>query len=161
MCSKNVPVDIASLKAEIVSRANELGFDLVGFASPAPFPEAQRALEERIDDGLFSGLHWFTRERAAVAGDPRNLMPGVRTIVSLGISYLSEGDIVQSVPGDPRGRVARYAWGLDYHDVFKDKLWVLHGFVQERLGRPVEARALADTARIVDRAVAQRAGLGW
>jgi epoxyqueuosine reductase len=57
--------------------------------------------------------------------------------------------------------VARYAWGLDYHEVFKDKLWALHAYVQEQLGRDVEARALVDTARIVDRAVAQRAGLGW
>jgi epoxyqueuosine reductase len=57
--------------------------------------------------------------------------------------------------------VARYAWGLDYHEVFKDKLAALHAWVEERLGRKVEVRALVDTARIVDRAVAQRAGLGW
>jgi epoxyqueuosine reductase len=88
-------------------------------------------------------------------------MPGVRTIVSLGISYLSDEPVLGSEPGLPRGRVARYAWGLDYHEVFKEKLWALHAFVQERLGREVEARALVDTARIVDRAVAQRAGLGW
>lgn len=150
-----------SLKPAIAARANELGFDLVGFTTPAPFTEAQRALEEGIEAGRFSGLSWFTKERAAVAGDPRNLMPGVRTIVSLGISYLSDGEIEPSMPGEPRGRVARYAWGLDYHDVFKEKLWALHAFVQEHLGRPVNARALADTARIVDRAVAQRAGLGW
>jgi epoxyqueuosine reductase len=149
------------LKAEIAARAHELGFDLVRFASPAPFPEAQRVLEERIAQGLLSGLQWFTAERASVAGDPSKLMPGVRTIVSLGISYLSDEPFTLSEPGNPRGRVARYAWGLDYHDVFKDKLWALHALVQERLGRPVEARALVDTARIVDRAVAQRAGLGW
>jgi epoxyqueuosine reductase len=118
-------------------------------------------LEERISEGLMSGLAWFTAERASVAGDPHNLMPGARTIVSLGISYLSDEPVSPSDPGNPRGRVARYAWGLDYHVVFKDKLWALHAYVQERLGGPVEARALVDTARIVDRAVAQRAGLGW
>jgi epoxyqueuosine reductase len=57
--------------------------------------------------------------------------------------------------------VARYAWGLDYHEVFKAKLTALHEFVQERLGRDVEARTLVDTARIVDRAVARQAGMGW
>jgi epoxyqueuosine reductase len=88
-------------------------------------------------------------------------MPSARTIVSLGISYLSDAPIVPSELGAPRGRVARYAWGLDYHEVFKDKLWALHAHVQSMLGREVEARALVDTARIVDRAVAQRAGLGW
>ncbi len=149
------------LKAAIVSQAHALGFDLVRFTGAEPFPEAQRAMEERIEAGLYSGLSWFNLERASVAGDPRNLMPSVRTIVSLGISYLSEAEAAESVPGEPRGRVARYAWGLDYHEVFKEKLWALHAYVQEQLGREVEARALVDTARIVDRAVAQRAGLGW
>ncbi|HYO50407.1 MAG TPA: tRNA epoxyqueuosine(34) reductase QueG [Chloroflexia bacterium] len=153
--------EAAALKAAIVERANALGFDLVRFTRAEAMPDTQRVLEERIDQGLLSGLSWFTRERAAVAGDPRNLMPGAKTIVSLGISYLSDEPVQPSVPGVPRGRVARYAWGLDYHEVFKGKLWALHAFVQERLGRPVEARALVDTARIVDRAVAQRAGLGW
>jgi epoxyqueuosine reductase len=153
--------EAARLKAAIIAHAMELGFDLVRFTSAEPFPRAQRALEDRIDAGLFSGLSWFTRERAAIAGNPANLMPGVRTIVSLGISYLSEEPALPSEPGVPRGRVARYAWGLDYHEVFKEKLWSLHAFVQEQLGHTVEARALVDTARIVDRAVAQRAGLGW
>ena len=89
------------------------------------------------------------------------MMPGAQTVVSLGISYLSTEPVQPSEPGLPRGRVARYAWGLDYHEVFKEKLWALHACVQELLGRDVEARALSDTARIVDRAVAQRAGLGW
>jgi len=150
-----------SLKAGIADRAHALGFDLVRFTNAAPFPEAQKTLEERIDAGLYSGLTWFNRERASIAGDPRNLMPAARTIVSLGISYASDAVPQPSTPGEPRGRVARYAWGLDYHEVFKEKLWALHAFVQEQLGRPVEARALVDTARIVDRAVAQRAGLGW
>ena len=149
------------LKSDIAARAQELGFDLVRFTSAEPFPETQRVLEERIEKGLFSGLQWFNKERASVAGDAKNLMPGARTIVSLGISYLSDAPAQPSGPGNPRGRVARYAWGLDYHEVFKDKLWALHAHVQERLGRRVEARALVDTARIVDRAVAQRAGLGW
>jgi epoxyqueuosine reductase len=133
----------------------------VRFTLALPFAEAQHALEERIDAGLMSGLSWFTKERASVAGDPRNLMPSARTVVSLGISYLSDAPLELSKPGAPRGKVARYAWGLDYHEVFKDKLWALHSRVQARLGREVEARALVDTARIVDRAVAQRAGLGW
>jgi epoxyqueuosine reductase len=152
------------LKAQIAERARELGFDLVGFASPEPFADAQRAIEERVSSGLFSGLPWFTLERAQVAGDAHNLMPEVRTIVSLGISYLhAETPDWQgaSAPGRPRGRVARYAWGEDYHDLFRDRLRALHVSVEEIVGRPVEARTLSDTARIVDRAVAQRAGLGW
>jgi epoxyqueuosine reductase len=150
-----------ALKRAITEHANTLGFDLVRFTSAEPFTETQRVLEERIQAGLLSGLSWFNMERASIAGDARNLMTAARTIVSLGISYLNEESVHPSEPGNPRGRVARYAWGLDYHEVFKDKLWALHAYVQERLGRPIEARALVDTARIVDRAVAQRAGLGW
>lgn len=149
------------LKTDIVAKAHTLGFDLARFTTAEPFPETRRVLEERIEAGLLSGLTWFNMERAQVAGDPRNLMPAARTIVSLGISYLSDVAPEPSAAGKPRGRVARYAWGLDYHEVFKDKLWALHAYTQERLGRPIEARALVDTARIVDRAVAQRAGLGW
>jgi epoxyqueuosine reductase len=148
-------------KQEIIARAKELGFDLVSFTTGAPFPETQSILEERIAAGLFTGLPWFNAERARVAGDPANLMPGVRTIVSLGISYLNTDPILPSSPGVPRGRVARYAWGVDYHQVFKEKLAALHAYVEEMLGRPLEARTLADTARIVDKAVAQRAGMGW
>lgn len=155
------PDQAQALKDGIVLHARALGFDLVRFTGAEPFPEAQRAMEERIEAGLYSGLTWFNMERASVAGDPRNLMPSVRTIISLGISYLSDVAAEPSTPGQPRGRVARYAWGLDYHEVFKDKLWALHAYAQEQLGRDVEARALVDTARIVDRAVAQRAGLGW
>lgn len=155
------PLEAERLKADIVTKAHELGFDLARFTTAEPFPETRRVLEERIEAGLLSGLSWFNMERAAVAGDPRNLMPTARTVVSLGISYLSDVAPEPSEAGRPKGRVARYAWGLDYHEVFKDKLWALHAYTQERLGRPIEARALVDTARIVDRAVAQRAGLGW
>jgi epoxyqueuosine reductase len=153
--------DRSVLKASIATRAHELGFDLVGFASPAPFAAAQKAIEERVAAGMFSGLPWFTAERAEIAGDPRNLMPEVRTIVSLGISYLHSEPGVATDSEGPRGKVARYAWGEDYHELFRERLRSLHASVEELVGRPVEARTLADTARIVDRAVAQRAGLGW
>jgi epoxyqueuosine reductase len=155
------PLDALALKSSITRQAHILGFDLVRFTTAQPFPATQAVLEERISTGMLSGLRWFTAERAAVAGDPRNLMPDVQTIVSLGISYLSEGSFAPSEPGLPRGKVARYAWGLDYHEVFKEKLWELHAYAQDVLGKEVQGRALVDTARIVDRAVAQRAGLGW
>jgi epoxyqueuosine reductase len=157
-----VGLDAKNLKAAVAALAHDHGFDLVGFASPEPFAEAQRSIEERIAAGMFSGLPWFSSERARFAGDPHNLMPGVRTIVSLGMSYLhSTVDESPTETGGPRGRVARYAWGDDYHDVFRERLKALHDSVEELVGRTVEARTLVDTARIVDRAVAQRAGLGW
>ncbi|MGI8589369.1 MAG: tRNA epoxyqueuosine(34) reductase QueG [Chloroflexia bacterium] len=150
-----------ALKAAIRDEAFALGFDLVRFTTAAPFPDTARVLHERIDAGLFDGLPWFGHDRADVAADPANLMPEVRSIVSLGISYLTHGEPDATEPGVPHGRVARYAWGQDYHDVFRQRLRALHGFVERQLGRPVGSRALSDTARITDRAVAARAGLGW
>ena len=155
------PPETVALKRAIVAQARALGFDLVRVTTADPFPATQQVLEERIAAGLFSGLPWFSAERAVVAGDPHHLMPDVQSLVALGISYLSDGPLDNSRPGAPAGRIARYAWGQDYHEVFKDKLRALHAFVQEQLGRPVAMRALADTARITDRAVAERAGMGW
>ena len=149
------------LKRTIIDHAHALGFDLVRVTTGKPFPETQVILEERIEAGLMAGLPWFNLDRARVAGDPRHLLPGVLSIISVGMSYLCDGEVDASQPGRPCGRIARYAWGLDYHEVFKDRLEQLHAFVQTQLGRPVERRTLVDTARITDRAVAQRAGLGW
>ncbi|MFN8496521.1 MAG: tRNA epoxyqueuosine(34) reductase QueG [Anaerolineae bacterium] len=154
-------MDGLRLKTEIVAHARSIGFDLVRVTTAAPFQETQRLLEERIDAGLMDGLPWFTRERAVVAGDPHFLLSDARSIVCVGMSYLGDGDTDASRPGAPAGRIARYAWGLDYHAVFKARLRDLHRFVQERIGMPSEARALLDTARFTDRAAAARAGLGW
>ncbi|MFN8470587.1 MAG: tRNA epoxyqueuosine(34) reductase QueG [Anaerolineae bacterium] len=154
-------MDSVRLKSDIVAHARSLGFDVVRVTTAQPFPETQRILEERIDAGLMDGLTWFTRERAAVAGDPHFLLPQARSIVCVGMSYLCDGEADASRPGHPAGRIARYAWGLDYHTVFKHRLRDLHRFVEERVGAPAEARALVDTARFTDRAAAERAGLGW
>ncbi len=154
-------LDGVALKAALVAEAQALGFDLVRVTTGAPFPATAAVLHERVAAGLFSGLSWFTHERADVAADPARLQPGVRSIVALGISYLTRGATDATRPGAPHGRIARYAWGEDYHAVFRERLRALHAFVEGQLGRPVDARMLADTARITDRAVAQRAGLGW
>lgn len=149
------------LKAAIVAEAQRLGFDLVRVTTADPFPATAAVLHERIAAGLFSGLPWFGHDRADIAADPAHLLPSVQSIVALGISYLTHGAPDATEPGEPHGRIARYAWGQDYHDVFQARLRTLHSFVQAQLGRPVAARMLSDTARITDRAVAQRAGLGW
>ena len=148
------------LKQALVAQAHALGFDLVRVTTADPFPATRRVLEERIAAGLFAGLPWFTAERARVAEDPRLLFPDALSIVALGIAYLAEPD-EPAVESGPRGRIARYAWGDDYHAVFKDRLAALHAWIETEIGRPVGFRGLADTARITDRAVAQRAGLGW
>ncbi len=143
--------------------AYALGFDLVRITSAEAFPEAERIIQERIAQGLMDGLPWFTVERASVSCHPDALLPGACSIIALAMFYLAEQP---DEPGDniPRGRISRYAWGDDYHEVIKPKLQQLAAWLHEYAGEEtltVETRLFVDTGRMVDRAVAQRAGLGW
>jgi epoxyqueuosine reductase len=144
---------------EIKALARSAGFDAVGIAAAHPFHEARNYLLRRIATGVFDGMPWFNAARAEVAGDPRNLLPDVRSIVAVALSYRTIEPIATNDRG-PRGRVARYAWARDYHPVLKERMAALVEAMQTRYGCG-ECRALVDTARIVDRAVAQRAGTGW
>lgn len=154
-----VNLDYLELTSYIKQEAQALGFDLVGIAQAGPFEETQARLLEHIEQGRIAGLAWFTKERANFASDPANLLPGVRSIISLGISYLQDPPLLEEIT-NPRGKIARYAWGKDYHEVLKAKMQELFEKIKEATGSE-ESRLLVDTARIVDRAVAQRAGLGF
>src|SRR6185312_13582367 len=158
-----LPLDMAETPYDraiaVKALAQAVGFDAVGIADAAPFDAARRFLRERIAEGAFSGLSWFSAERADFAADPRNLLPGARSIVAVALSYRTEEPV--SDPGrGPRGRVARYAWARDYHPVLKERMAEVVAAMQARFGAG-ECRTLVDTARIVDRAAAQRAGTGW
>ena len=144
--------------------AYTLGFDLVRISGAQAFPEAERVIKERIAEGLMDGLPWFTQERAAVSCHPDALLPEAQSIISLAMFYLTEQPDDQK--GDtPRGRISRYAWGDDYHEVIKPKLQQFAAWLREyargEIGGDLETRLFVDTGRMVDRAVAQRAGLGW
>jgi len=150
--------------ATIKEYAYSLGFDTARITSAEALPEAERVIKERIAQGLMDGLPWFTAERAEVSCHPGALLPGAQSIITLAMCYLSEqpGETSDSVP---RGRISRYAWGDDYHEVIKARLeqftaW-LREYARKEISNDVETRLFVDTGRMVDRAVAQRAGLGW
>jgi len=144
--------------------AYALGFDLARITTAEALAETEQVIKERIAQGLMDGLPWFTTERAATSCQPDALLPGAQSIIALGMFYLTEQ------PSDanddaPRGRISRYAWGDDYHEVIKPKLqafaqW-LREYARDEIGAEAETRLFVDTGRMVDRAVAQRAGLGW
>ncbi len=143
--------------------AYSLGFDIARITSAEEFPEAERVIKERIAQGLMDGLPWFTSERTEVSCHPDALLPGARSIIALAMFYLTEQPDEEE-DGVPRGRISRYAWGDDYHEIIKPKLqrfasW-LSAYGRDEVG-DVETRLFVDTGRMVDRAVAQRAGLGW
>jgi epoxyqueuosine reductase len=143
--------------------AYELGFDSVRITGAEAFPEAERVIKERLASGLMDGLPWFTAERADVSCYPDALLPEAQSIIALAMCYLSEQPD-ESQEGGPRGRLSRYAWGDDYHDLIKPKLQQFASWLREYARSEVpelETRLFVDTGRMVDRAVAQRAGLGW
>lgn len=143
--------------------AYELGFDSVRITGAAAFPDAERVIKERIAAGLMDGLPWFTAERADVSCYPDALLPDAQSIIALAMCYLSEQPDETEAEG-PRGRISRYAWGDDYHDLIKPKLQQFAAWLREYARSEVpelETRLFVDTGRMVDRAVAQRAGLGW
>ncbi len=144
--------------------AYTLGFDSVRITTADAFPEAERVIRERIEQGYMEGLPWFTSERAEVSCHPDALLPDARSIITLALCYLTEQPS-EAETGTPRGRISRYAWGDDYHDIIKPKLqqfaaW-LRNYAGDEMGNSLETRLFVDTGRMVDRAVAERAGLGW
>lgn len=150
--------------ATIKEYAYTLGFDSVRITSADAFPEAERVIKERIAQGLMDGLPWFTAERSEVSCHPDALLPEAQSIITLAMVYLTEQPEQRNDNG-PHGRISRYAWGDDYHDIIKNKLYQyaqwLRDYARGEAGSEVETRVFVDTGRMVDRAVAQRAGLGW
>lgn len=152
---------VSSVTRTDISRlALDAGLVLAGIASAEPFQDLREHLVDHVDRGYMRGMDWFTSQRAIESSDPRTLHDSVRSIVSVGVPFWS-GMILRPDDGVLRGRIARYAWGRDYHKVLKQRMRRLVGRIEAEVGARVESRELVDTARIVDRAVAARSGLGW
>ena len=144
----------------IKALAHAHGFHLARVTTAEPFAGLEPVLNERIAAGHLDGLDWFTPERAHIASAPQRLLPWARSLLVLGVSYYADAPPVPD-DGVLRGRVARYAWGMDYHDLLRDMMRGLIVEIERCVGHPLQAGTLVDTARIVDRAAAARAGLGW
>ncbi len=148
------------LKSLVKDHARRLGFDLVGVTSAESFDDHQAVTLERMKDGLMDGLPWYTESRVRRGCSPEELLPGAKYIITVGMSYLvpsEDHDSTSSVSG----KVARYAWGNDYHLVMKKRLKELVDGLSQALGSSVQARWYVDDGPMLDRAVAARGGIGW
>ncbi|MCL6637836.1 MAG: tRNA epoxyqueuosine(34) reductase QueG [Alicyclobacillus sp.] len=151
--------------AELRMLAAEAGLDAVGATTPDPFPEMMPRLQAYAQRGR-TGFEW---EDPAVRIDPKAWLPEAESVVAAAIAYLTrEGKaLARSHPGGSRaaagsyGVMSVYTYGQDYHQVLAERLQVLAEKLQERLGRPLRWRVAVDTSPLVDRRVAERAGLGW
>jgi epoxyqueuosine reductase len=145
---------------ELQELGKAAGLDVLRVAHAAPFEETERVYLDRFHAGLLGEMKWITPERIRTGCSPEELLPGVRSVLIGAVSYRTteasarEGSM-------PRGKVARYALGDDYHDTVKLKLQDLHRELEARAGRAIRARVSVDSGPVVDRAVAARAGLGW
>ncbi|MDE2859957.1 MAG: tRNA epoxyqueuosine(34) reductase QueG [Chloroflexota bacterium] len=151
----------AEAKKAVKALAQELGFDRVGITSAEPFEDAEEIALERVRGGLMDGLPWYHEARVKRGASPTEILPGARSIISLAMSYNVEDEEPDSGRPVLRGKVARYARGRDYHGVMQRRLKQLVATLSERIGRPVQARVYVDTGPMQDRAVAERAGVGW
>jgi len=146
-----------SLEDVIKDQAHALGFDLVGITTAEPFPEADAAYQRWIDAGAHAGMDYMAEHRERVGG-PRRVRASARSIVAVAMNYYA-GEPAPAQDDEPRGRIARYAWGDDYHLVMWPRLRTLCEFLTSRGARL--AHYYVDTGPMLDRAIAQRAGLGW
>jgi len=151
---------LSKTKSNIVkSYAKELGFDIVGITSAEPFTETEKVTLDRISDGLMDGLPWYNPARVKRGCHPQEILPGARSIIAVAMSYLTENTNPQT--NHISGKVGRYAWGTDYHHVIQNRLSDFVDGLSEQFGYPIQAKIYVDTGPMLDRAVAERAGIGW
>jgi epoxyqueuosine reductase len=144
-----------SLTQSIKATAEQLGFGLLGVC-PAVQPRGLARFDEWLTAGYAGEMHYLSERREAYA-QPDSVLSGVRSIVMLAIDYRT---LEPSAPQAGRGRVSRYAWGIDYHAVIHDKLDALCTAALD-LCPEARVRGVVDTAPLLEREFAELAGLGW
>ena len=154
----DIAVEPAQLRRWVDQAAHDAGFDLVAVTSADAFASDRDEALRRIDAGLMDGLSWFNAPRVQRGTDPEVLLPGARSIISLGWNYYPPEDPPVT---DRAGLIARYARGRDYHRVMKRRMRRVVLDLTERLGDRIAARWYVDDGPMLDRAAAARAGLGW
>jgi epoxyqueuosine reductase len=142
----------------IKSTARDLGFDLVGITTADPFPDSDAVFQRWIDAGMQAGMDYMARHRDRV-GNPQAVRAGTRSIIAVAMNYYAGESEPVDLDGELRGRIARYAWGDDYHLVMEERLRSLSDTLYGH-GATL-SRYYVDTGPLMDRAIAQRAGLGW
>jgi len=150
---------MSTLTTKTKALGKSLGFDIVGITTADRFARDEEAALERVNEGLMDGLPWYTAGRVRKANSPRKLLEDARSVVSLAMSY-NYGEAEPKGQG-PHGKIARYAWGEDYHEVMKKRLRQFVSALPDLAGRPVNTRIFVDDGPMNDRAAAERAGVGW
>ncbi len=145
--------------AAVKSHAQTLGFDLCGIAAAADYPELH-AYAGWLANGYAGDMHYLART-ADKRADVRAVLPSARSVIVTGTVYNTSAPYSTTVDDPRQARIARYAWGDDYHDVIKARLDALVDWMRARTPEPFEAKTYVDTGPVQERVYAQYAGLGW
>ncbi|MBJ3764073.1 tRNA epoxyqueuosine(34) reductase QueG [Maribius pontilimi] len=150
----------AALKAALERFAIEAGFVKMGVCRPDAIPDAAERLRAFVEADHHGQMGWMA-ERMAWRGDPTALWPEARSVVMLAESYTPAHDPLDDVGLKDRGAVSVYAQGRDYHDVVKKRLKRVGRWLLDRAGAGAEIKVFVDTAPVMEKPLAQAAGLGW
>jgi epoxyqueuosine reductase len=142
----------------LIEAARTHGFDVVGIARPDAIPQAHERLLRFLAEGAHGDMAWMetTAERR---GDPRALWPDARSIIMLGMNYGPDSNPLAILRERSHGAISVYAQGDDYHEVIKPRLKAIARWLIAQAGG--DAKVFVDTAAVMEKPLAQAAGLGW
>jgi epoxyqueuosine reductase len=146
------------LVTELRARARALGFDALGIAPAEARPDLKAKLEQALAAGWHGDMDWMA-ETAGRRGAPRVLWPEVRSVVMVGMNYGPDHDPMELLGARASGNISVYARNRDYHELIKGKLKELAGLINRRTG--AEVKVFVDTAPVMEKPLAEAAGLGW
>lgn len=138
----------------IKQEAARLGFMHCGVARAEKLDEEARHLEQWLQQGMHAGMGYM-EQHFDLRIDPTRLVPGARSVITLLMNYFPQQQQATEAP-----KIARYAWGTDYHYVIREKLNHLLTFIRQEIGA-ADGRGFVDSAPVLERAWAMRSGLGW
>lgn len=148
----------AQLKEELIAYSKTIGVDKIGFASADPFLQLKDRLITQQQLGYQSGFEEPDIDKRV---NPEKVLPHARTIISIALAYPSKmKNPPKSTREERRGIFCRASWGKDYHHILRDRLAKLEQFLKERVPEAMTV-SMVDTGELSDRAVAERAGIGW
>jgi epoxyqueuosine reductase len=151
-------MDMDQLKQDIIDYSKEIGIDKIGFTTAGAFSEMKNRLLRQEMLGYQSGFEEKDIEKRV---DPSLIFESPKSIIAIALAYPSKmKNAPQSKRGERRGIFCRASWGTDYHHVLRDRLSKLEEYIVSRVPQ-ARFKSMVDTGELVDRAVAERAGIGW
>jgi epoxyqueuosine reductase len=158
LLNQAVKLSPAALNQKLAHQALALGFDCIGVADPAAIADAAKYFRSFLESGAHGDMDWLAAspERRT---DPRVLWPDVRSVIMLGVNYGPDENPLAILEQRTRGAISVYAQGDDYHDLVKKRLKTLARWLVGASG--AEVKVFVDTAAVMEKPLAQAAGLGW